>query len=233
MVCPWLSRRLTSRESHAVGYVDGPHHSLTERQHFADEMQQVCLVVDHLPGQQHLAIVVQDNGVVVGLADIGSRPVPGHGSASRSTYFVHPDDPSSMVLLSDTRGPAAPHQWSSRRAAPGGQVSQEPLKAPTPKPYPGPLDPPDRTTAHPTHHQRRTTPRIIDNRRGKSYRTRRPEAPSRSHENGNGGRSRGPTAWCRGCVTRPRTPSPGPRCPAWTSCTSPGPSGPPSPCPGR
>ncbi|WTF80377.1 SpoIIE family protein phosphatase [Streptomyces sp. NBC_01594] len=63
-----------------------------------------------------------------------------------------------MVLLSDTRGLAAPHQWSSRRAVPGGQVSQEPLKATTPKPYPGPLDPPDRTTAHPTHQQRRTTP---------------------------------------------------------------------------
>lgn len=40
-------------------------------------------------------------------------------------------------------------------------------------------------------------------------------------------------ASCGGSATRPRTPSPGPRCPAWTSCTSPGPSGPPSRCPGR
>ncbi|MEW2426250.1 hypothetical protein AB0911_37965, partial [Streptomyces nigra] len=31
------------------------------------------------------------------------------------------------------------------------------------------------------------TPRIINNRRGKSCRTRRPEAPLRSHEKGNGG----------------------------------------------
>ncbi|GGO94643.1 hypothetical protein GCM10012280_50030 [Wenjunlia tyrosinilytica] len=74
-----------------------------------------------------------------------------------------------MPLLSDTRGPAAPHQWSSRRAAPGGQVSQEPSKATTPKPYPGPLDPPDRTTAHPTHQQRRTTPHHPFDRRQRSW----------------------------------------------------------------
>lgn len=59
---------------HPVGDVHREHRFRVQGQDTANELEQLGFVLGNLPAQHHVAFVVQDDAVVVGLADIDPRP---------------------------------------------------------------------------------------------------------------------------------------------------------------
>ncbi len=117
---PVIEQKLDQQGGLAARHIHRPGHfaAIGQVQDITDQLQEFGLVVGHPARQQGVALIVQDQAVVVALAAVAPRPYPAHRAPSGRSilgYHGRPRRHCSTQRPSRTSQSAAESSWGSGR----------------------------------------------------------------------------------------------------------------------